>query len=65
VAHARSIARAHRVLWASPSHRGNLLDPSFSKFGIGVARDSDGSVWVCELFSNSDGAGIGPRVQPY
>ena len=58
VAHAQSIERAHRVLWASPSHRGNMLDDRFSKLGVGVARDTDGSVWVCELFTDSGNAGM-------
>jgi uncharacterized protein YkwD len=51
VARAASVQRAHRALWASPSHRGNLLDPRFSAVGIGVVRDPDGSVWACEVFA--------------
>jgi uncharacterized protein YkwD len=51
VARAASIRRAHRALWASPSHRGNLLDPRFQATGVGVAKDPDGSVWVCEVFA--------------
>lgn len=51
VARAASIRRAHRALWASPSHRGNLLDPRFQSTGVGVAKDPDGSVWVCEVFA--------------
>jgi uncharacterized protein YkwD len=50
VAHAESVARAHRALWASPSHRANILSPYFDAIGIGVVRDSSGGVWVCELF---------------
>lgn len=65
VAHAKTVERAHRVLWASPSHRGNLLDPSFSKLGVGVARGADGSVWVSEVFADSDGAGIGHQGSVY
>jgi hypothetical protein len=52
VAHAADLRRAHRVLWASPSHRGNLLHPSFQALGLGIAPDEDGSVWVCELFAS-------------
>lgn len=52
VAHASDAAHAHRALWASPSHRSNLLDPRFDAIGIGVARDDDGSIWVCELFAH-------------
>ena len=52
VAHAQGPARAHRALWASPSHRENLLLDRFDSVGIGVAQDEDGSVWVCELFAD-------------
>ena len=55
VATARTLVRAHRVLLASPSHRGNLLDRRYDSVGVGVARDESGSLWVCELFSDRDG----------
>jgi hypothetical protein len=42
---------AHRALWASPSHRSNILSRYFDSIGIGVASDRDGSVWVSELFA--------------
>ncbi|HEY3493779.1 MAG TPA: CAP domain-containing protein, partial [Polyangiaceae bacterium] len=51
VAHARNALLAHRALWASPSHRANLLEPNYDSVGIGVAEDADGSVWVSELFA--------------
>jgi uncharacterized protein YkwD len=51
VAHAADALRAHRALWASPSHRENLLLERFSAVGVGVAEDEDGSVWVCEIFA--------------
>jgi uncharacterized protein YkwD len=52
VAHAPNVERAHRALWASPSHRANLLHPRFDAIGIGVASARDGSVWVCLLFAD-------------
>lgn len=52
VAHAADAARAHRALWASPSHRSNLLHRGFARWGLGVMRDDDGSLWVCELFAS-------------
>jgi len=52
VAHAPTVERAHRSLWASPSHRANVLHPRFDAIGIGVASDRDGSVWVCLLFAD-------------
>jgi uncharacterized protein YkwD len=39
VARARNLARAHRALWDSPSHRANLLDPGFHALGLGVFVD--------------------------
>ena len=53
IAHAGSATLAQRALWASPSHRGNLLLPGFGLVGIGVAPDPDGTLWVCQVFGNS------------
>lgn len=52
LARAPSLARAHRAIWASPSHRANLLNPHFDKVGIGVARSASGEWWVCELLAD-------------
>jgi uncharacterized protein YkwD len=53
VAHAASASLSHRALWASPSHRENLLFPDFDVVGIGVAPDADGTLWVCEVFASA------------
>jgi uncharacterized protein YkwD len=50
VARARSLPSAHRALWDSPAHRGNLLDEGFEAVGLGVAVEPSVGVWVCELF---------------
>src|SRR6185436_12449149 len=47
VAHAPSVALAHRALHASPSHRINLLRVDYTHMGIGIAKAPDGSVYVC------------------
>jgi uncharacterized protein YkwD len=52
VSHAANAERAHRSLWASPSHRGNLLHPRYDSIGVGAAVDEDGSLWVCEVFAD-------------
>jgi uncharacterized protein YkwD len=52
VARAGSISRVHRALWASPSHRANMLDPRFHAIGIGVASDPDGTLWAAEIFAD-------------
>jgi uncharacterized protein YkwD len=51
VAHAADARHAHRTLWRSPSHRSNLLEPSYDAVGIGIAQDQDGTLWVCEVFA--------------
>lgn len=51
VASASSLENAHRALWASPSHRGNLLLERFTRVGVAVVQSSDGSFWVTEMFS--------------
>ena len=52
LSHAPSAARAHRSLWASPSHRGNLLHSRYDAVGVGAAIGADGTLWVCELFAD-------------
>jgi uncharacterized protein YkwD len=51
VATASTLENAHRALWASPSHRGNLLLNQFTRVGVAVVRGPDGMVWVTEMFS--------------
>lgn len=52
VASASSLVRAHRALWASPSHRGNLLHDPFRHVGVAVTQSEDGAFWVTELFTD-------------
>ncbi|MEI7891555.1 MAG: CAP domain-containing protein [Myxococcales bacterium] len=52
VASARTALEAHRALYASPSHRANLLRPEFRRVGFGVERDARGMLWVAELFAS-------------
>jgi uncharacterized protein YkwD len=54
VAHAADAIRAHRALWASPSHRSNILHRGFRNVGIGVVHGPDNTVWACELFAALD-----------
>jgi uncharacterized protein YkwD len=53
VARGATIARVHRALWASPSHRGNLLFPHFDEIGIGVVPATGGGWYVTLLFIES------------
>lgn len=52
LARAPTLTRAHRAIWASPSHRANLLNPHFDGVGIGVERSASGEWWVCELLAD-------------
>lgn len=52
VAHAATVALAHRALHASPSHRLNLLRADFTHLGVGIAKGADGTVYVCETFAS-------------
>ena len=52
VAGAATLVRAHRALWLSPSHRGNLLDDRYTRIGIGVVTSDDGRVYVTQLFAD-------------
>lgn len=40
----------HQSLMHSPPHRANILDPRFSKIGVGIYTDSRGQVWVTQMF---------------
>lgn len=50
VAFAQSVLRLHRVLWASPSHRENLLLRRWEAAGVGLAQSADDSYYATQLF---------------
>jgi uncharacterized protein YkwD len=52
VSSASSLVNAHRALWESPSHRGNVLQERFARIGVGVVRDAKDLVWVTQLFGD-------------
>lgn len=51
VARAATLKEAHRVLWASPSHRANVLSAEFTHVGVAETRAPEGGVVVCEMFA--------------
>jgi hypothetical protein len=51
VAHAADVRRAHRALYASPSHRANTLRAQFEEAGVAVVHDERGAAWVVVLFA--------------
>jgi len=50
VALAKTVPRLHRVLWASPSHRENLLLRRWDEAGIAVIEKDDGTLLATEVF---------------
>lgn len=50
VAHETTVARVHRAVWESPSHRANLLG-DYDAMGLAAVRDASGSVWAVELWT--------------
>ncbi len=51
VAKAKSERAAHRAIYASPSHRSNVLDARFKKIGIAIVADPKSDyLWVTQLF---------------
>jgi uncharacterized protein YkwD len=55
VARAATLLGAQRAIWASPSHRANILQGRFDSLGVGVTADAQGFLWVCEVFSDATG----------
>jgi len=45
-----SVAAAEKALMNSSGHRANILSSKYSEVGVGVRRDSDGSVYVVQEF---------------
>ena len=43
-------AFGHKSLMDSPSHRDNILEPRYTKIGVGVYRNPKGEFWVSEEF---------------
>lgn len=54
VALAGTVVRLHRVLWASPAHRENLLLRRWDEAGVAVVDDGTGSLYATQLFIDSD-----------
>lgn len=48
---AESVDEAHLLLMNSPPHRQNILDGRFTHFGVGIARDTNGKIFVTEAFA--------------
>ena len=41
----------HVMFVRSAGHRANILNPKYTHMGVGVHKDSQGRVWVAEVFA--------------
>lgn len=51
VGYGGSVASVHDALVKSAGHYANLVGPSYTAVGVGVAAGADGRLWVCEVFA--------------
>ncbi len=51
VGRGHTVSGIHGALRASPGHYSNMVNPSFSAFGVGSAYGSDGKLYVTQLFA--------------
>lgn len=47
------MAIIHAHMMDSPEHRANLLDPQYTRLGVGLHVLPDGRVWVTQMFSGA------------
>jgi uncharacterized protein YkwD len=45
-----NVQYGHEALMNSPGHRANILEPRFTKVGVGVYESAGGEFWVTEMF---------------
>lgn len=45
------LVRGHNALLNSPGHRRNLLEPRVTRIGIGIVQNSNGDIWLTQMFS--------------
>ena len=50
IAHHATIEKVQAALISSPGHRRNILSTGFTKFGVGVALDANGYVYLTQIF---------------
>ncbi len=54
VASAQNVIRLHRVLWASPSHRENLLLRRWDEMGLSIVEGTGGILFATQLFIDNN-----------
>ena len=54
----------HNAFMGSASHRANILSTSFTQVGVGVARASNGELFVSQVFRRPYGTTVAPPPPP-
>ncbi|HHT02388.1 MAG TPA: hypothetical protein GXZ96_06870 [Firmicutes bacterium] len=54
LARAGNIGTCHALLWQSPGHRANMLEPHFNRVGLGIVPAKPSGVMVVELFIGTE-----------
>lgn len=52
VGYGSSVDRVHHLLMNSGPHRANILHNGMTRVGIGAAVDSQGRVWITQIYAN-------------
>ena len=47
-----TVSRAEDALMRSPTHRANILEPSFNRMAIGASLDGNGRIIFAQIFRN-------------
>jgi uncharacterized protein YkwD len=50
IAHHANVTKAEAAFMSSEGHRHNILGSQWTKFGVGVCYDSNGFVYVTQIF---------------
>lgn len=51
IAHHASIEKAQAAFLSSPGHRKNIMSTFYTRFGVGVAIDEKGFVYLTQIFA--------------
>ena len=51
IAHHATIEKCQAAFLSSPGHRSNIMSRAYTKFGVGVAVDQNGHVYLTQIFA--------------
>ncbi|MBQ4608616.1 MAG: hypothetical protein IJN79_04260 [Clostridia bacterium] len=51
IAHHATVEKCQAAFLSSPGHRSNIMSRAYTKFGVGVALDQNGHVYLTQIFA--------------